>query len=76
MSILYFVTDIKGEHIMTAPLQTLRDIYDLDQYTLQRIVGETLKLEDICTVVASFGFCDVELHIRRLPIEIPVEGQP
>lgn len=76
---LYFITDETGEHVMTAPLNTLVWIFDLTQETLERIKRETRNLNDICILhFNQHPACGKwrQLQVRRLPLEIPAREAP
>jgi len=83
MGILYFVTDKKGVHVMTAPLSTLANIFRMTPELVRRIETETRTLDGMCECLFSkrkndsggFDWRDSfgweRICIRRLPEEIP-----
>lgn len=73
MGLLYFVRDDNNRHVMTAPLSTIAEFYELHPDAVRRVENETVRLDGVC--VLAFGSRELggveRIYIQRLPEEIP-----
>lgn len=76
---LFQVKEPNGTLVMNAPLEAIRWILKLPKSAEQRLLTETVDLNKVCQLHFNrYPACGRwnELHLSRLPLEIPFVDQP
>lgn len=78
-SIKYYVTDARGQFIMTCPMSVLSKIFSFTKSVCEKVERETVALDGESKVHLNFSHFEFRTEwspiiIRRLPIEIPQQA--